>query len=127
MALLSQKFSKAQRLRRRRDFDRLYKEGRVLQDEFFRIHYCSLKEPEALGQLGLTVGKNLGGAVQRNRLKRILREAFRQNPELSRGLELVIQPKSKTATLENTVIREHFLFLLGQLRGRISNRDSRHL
>ena len=127
MASLSQKFPKSQRVRQRRDFDRIYKHGHVLQDDFFRVHYCLLEKLDTPGHLGLTVGKRLGKAVRRNRLKRLLREAFRQHPELSLGLELVVQPKTECATLENKIVKEQFLIFLVKLRQLAHNLDSRHL
>ncbi len=127
MSLVTHAFPKTQRVRRRRDFDRIYKQGRVVQDEFFRLHYCRLERADTPGRLGLTVGKNVGKAVQRNRLKRLLREMFRQHPELSLGLELVVQPKRALATLKNKMVGERFLILFGKLRQRLDNQDSRHL
>lgn len=51
--------------------------------------------PNVLGftRLGLTVGRRHGGAVQRNRVKRVLREAFRLTRErLPAGLDLLVSP-----------------------------------
>jgi ribonuclease P protein component len=46
------------------------------------------------GRLGLAVGRRVGGAVARNRAKRLLRESFRRNKtEAIRGLDLVLIPK----------------------------------
>lgn len=115
---MSHQFPKSRRVRQRREFYRIYRQGRVLQDEFFRLHYCILKNGAEPGHLGLTVGKSLGKAVQRNRIKRILREVFRQHPELSLGLELVAQPKPALAPLENAKISELFLRMLQHLRER---------
>jgi ribonuclease P protein component len=44
-------------------------------------HFLVIMKPNKLGRtrLGLTVGKNKGGAVQRNRIKRLLREFFRRS------------------------------------------------
>jgi ribonuclease P protein component len=47
-----------------------------------------------IGRLGLAVGRRVGGAVERNRAKRLLRESFRRNKiETVRGLDLVLIPK----------------------------------
>ena len=115
---MSHTFPKSRHVRQRREFDRIYRQGRVLQDEFFRIHYCTLQNSSEPGHLGLTVGKSLGKAVQRNRIKRILREVFRQHPEFSVGLELIVQPKPALALLANAKISEFFLQMLQNLRGR---------
>ena len=46
-------------------------------------HFLVFIKPNNLGKtrLGLTVGKNRGGAVQRNRIKRLLREFFRRSKD----------------------------------------------
>jgi ribonuclease P protein component len=113
------KFRKSQRLRLRRDFDRLYQQGRLLQDDYFRIQYSPRAQSVQPARLGLTVGKDLGKAAQRNRIKRVLREIFRQHAELCRGLDLVVQPKPALAALPNVRIRERFLAALQALRARV--------
>ena len=46
------------------------------------------------GRLGLAVSRRVGGSVERNRAKRLLRESFRRNKsEVIRGLDLVLIPK----------------------------------
>jgi len=58
----------------------------------------------AVTRLGLSVGRKHGGAVRRNRIKRLLREAFRlERPTLPIGLDLVVVPRAgATWTLENS-------------------------
>ena len=58
--------------------------------------------PEASGpRIGFTVGRVLGGAVQRNRIKRRLREAARLHlPELTARVDVVINPKKSVLTAE---------------------------
>lgn len=72
----SYSFPKEERVLKRKDFIR-----RSLADKK-RVfpHFLVIIKPNNLGitRLGLTVGKNRGGAVQRNRIKRLLREFFRK-------------------------------------------------
>jgi ribonuclease P protein component len=67
------------RLTRSSDFQRIYREGSSTASRFLVLY--SFKQGQASDRdeprLGLSVSKKLGGAVVRNRVKRLLREAFR--------------------------------------------------
>ena len=71
-------FSKDERLLKRESFINLTKSGRKTCNYFFIANY---KEGSTYGQtrLGITVTKKVGGAVVRNRIKRLVREYFRNN------------------------------------------------
>lgn len=67
------------RLSRSSDFQRVYRQGSSTASRFL-VLYSFRRSPEAGDEgprLGLSVSKKLGGAVVRNRIKRLLREAFR--------------------------------------------------
>jgi ribonuclease P protein component len=51
-------------------------------------------------RVGFTVGKVLGGAVQRNRIKRRMREAVRQRRTANVAADIVINPKKSVLTVE---------------------------
>ncbi len=60
--------------------------------------------PQGL-RIGFTVGRALGGAVQRNRMKRRLREAVRlTSPPTGIAVDVVINPKKALLTADFTVI-----------------------
>ncbi len=60
-----------------------------------RITLWALPNDGKLTRLGLIVGRRHGNAVQRNRLKRLLREAFRlQQHDLPEGIDLVCTPRA---------------------------------
>jgi ribonuclease P protein component len=93
-------FPKGRRLLRHADFDRVYKKGRRHFATHMTVFYLR-REPDeqqaAPSQLriGFTVRKVLGGAVQRNRMKRRLREAVRlQAVQPPTGVDVVINPKA---------------------------------
>ena len=87
------KFPPSLRLLRHADFERVYKQGRRHFAAHLTVFY--LPRPEAASvRVGFTVGRVLGGAVDRNRMKRRLREAVRlQRPESLPGMDVVINPK----------------------------------
>ncbi len=68
------------RLRKRFEFRRLRDEGRRVHTRSFVFCVASGAQPQA--RLGLTVSRQVGNAVRRNRIKRLLREAFRQGRTL---------------------------------------------
>ncbi len=71
------------RLSRSGDFDRVYREGRSHGNRFLVVHSFP-RGSSAAGddvRLGISVSRKVGGAVQRNAVKRALREAFWQLDE----------------------------------------------
>jgi ribonuclease P protein component len=65
------------RLSRSGDFERAYRDGRHLANRFVIVYAFPRPADEGGGvRLGVSVGRKLGGAVERSRLKRALREAF---------------------------------------------------
>lgn len=81
------------RLSRSSDFQRIYRRGTSTASRFLVLY--SFKRPAeasaASPRLGLSVSKKMGGAVVRNRIKRLLREAFMAHADdLSEEYDLVL-------------------------------------
>jgi len=51
------------------------------------------------GRLGLAVSRKYGNAVQRNRLKRCLRQAFRQHPVIHQPIDILMMPQGGSGAL----------------------------
>lgn len=97
------KFRRSAKLLRHADFQRVYKLGRRHFGTHMTVFYLKrddvVARPPSAGtpHVGFTVGRVLGGAVERNRIKRRMREAVRANlPALTVPVDVVINPK-KTA------------------------------
>lgn len=74
-----QTFGKGERIRNKRDFLTVYQQGvRSHSKNFTLIAY---RNPSGKRRLGITVGKKVGNAVKRSRIKRLLREFFRLHKE----------------------------------------------
>lgn len=70
------RFPKSRRLRRKAEFDTVYRNGMGVHCHPLRI--LTLPNDHGCHRLGLAVPKRVGGAVRRNRVRRCLREAFRK-------------------------------------------------
>jgi ribonuclease P protein component len=66
------------RLSRSRDFDAVYRHGRSTATRYLVLYAFPREDGELGPRLGLAVSRQLGGAVERNRIKRRLRAAFEQ-------------------------------------------------
>ena len=68
---------KRRRLSRSGDFDRVYREGSSHATRYLVVYSFPRRDGEdADPRLGVSVSRKIGGAVERNRVKRALREAF---------------------------------------------------
>jgi ribonuclease P protein component len=91
--------SRRRRLSRSAEFERVYRQGRSKANRFL-VLYAFPREADADDgpRLGLSVSRRVGGAVDRTRVKRILREAFWQEAErLPNGSDYVVvaRPEAK--------------------------------
>jgi ribonuclease P protein component len=68
---------KRRRLSRSAEFERVYRQGRSKGNRYLVLYAFPRAEDRDEGpRLGLSVGRRVGGAVERSRVKRVLREAF---------------------------------------------------
>jgi ribonuclease P protein component len=67
---------RANRLSRSRDFDAVYRKGRSVSSRFLVLYWFPQEEPDA-PRFGFSVPRAVGGAAERNRIKRQLREVWR--------------------------------------------------
>jgi ribonuclease P protein component len=114
------RFPRTARLLRHKDFERVYKQGRRHFSASMTVFYwprpeaaldervggrakkTPAKTPALLGlRVGFTVGRVLGGAVERNRIKRRMREAVRMTrPVAGVAADVVINPKKALLTAD---------------------------
>ena len=119
-------FPRSARLLRHADFERVYKLGRRHFSRSMTVFYLPRTAGDAVPlsgsdlRVGFTVGRALGGAVQRNRIKRRLREAVRlTRPSTALNVDVVINPKKMVLTAEFEAVlnevRQAFVVLEKQL------------
>jgi ribonuclease P protein component len=88
-----------ERLRRKRDFETVAKEGTRRHTKNFLI--ITRKNDQGFSRLGAVASKKLGKAVERNRVKRLMREFFRRNKDrLPRSTDYVIVGKKGAQDLQ---------------------------
>src|SRR4051812_40179495 len=86
------------RLSRSADFERAYRRGHSAGNRHL-VLYVFARSEEAEPRFGVSVSRRLGGAVVRNRVKRLLREAFRTSPEVAPGRDYVAVARPDAAEL----------------------------
>lgn len=105
------KFPRSARLLKHADFRLVYEQGR----RHFSTHFTAFYRPNENGagpRIGYTVSRALGGAVDRNRMKRRLREATRDSWNgfsPARAVDIVVNPKK-------ALLRAEFQDLVAEMR-----------
>lgn len=96
------RFPKSAKLLKHSDFQHVYKNGKRHFSGLLTAFYCLRPMAQSSGpRVGITVGRALGGAVIRNRIKRRMREAIRFHlAELTAPVDVVFNPKKSALTAD---------------------------
>ena len=95
----SARFPSTMRLKKKTEFIRVFREGTVWKGRCLSLHVLLRKTEDMLSQesgprLGVVVTRKDGSAVERNRIKRKIREAFRKTAYRLPAVDLVIKPNA---------------------------------
>jgi len=114
------------RLRKHADFQRAYAAGRKRQSASMSWFLALRPGSDAAGghaegsgtsRVGLTVGKVLGKAHERNRIKRRMRDALRRHVDLlPEGADLILHPRRVVLTMEFSKLEAEVVRILTQAR-----------
>ncbi len=107
--------SRQEKVKSKQDFKTVFNSGKRYSNNLISIVFKNKQEVSGPGppsRLGIIASRKAGSAVQRNRLKRYLREAFRLSKQNFKGaVDLVVILKPAARDVTNEVLRSGFLEL----------------
>jgi ribonuclease P protein component len=98
-------FNRAERIRRRVEYQAVYDRGTKVHGRYLTLFTLPNKTP--IGRLGIAATRRFGGAVERNRAKRLIREVFRRN-KLAPGFDVVVVPKRELLDASLSALENEF-------------------
>jgi ribonuclease P protein component len=119
------RFRPGEHIRRRADFEQVYDAGTRVSGRFMTVFARMTNEPAA--RLGIAATRKMGGAVVRNRAKRLVRELFRHHKP-DQSLDIVVVPRREILDAPFDSLTREFDALLERIRngrGRPSTPDRR--
>jgi ribonuclease P protein component len=105
----SRRFLPVERIRRRREYQLIYQTGARLSGRYMTMFLAA--NSAGWPRLGIAATRKLGGAVQRNRAKRLVREVFRLNKP-GTALDIVVVPRRELIDARFDDIQADFRGLL---------------
>jgi ribonuclease P protein component len=102
-------FPAASRIRRRPEFLTVYEHGVRIRARLMTVF--ALRNPLGHSRLGIAATRKLGGAVVRNRAKRLVRELFR-HADVPSGLDIVVIPRPDMLDADFRTLESEFRYAL---------------
>jgi len=109
-------FPKTARVLRSAEFRKIYENGVRLSGPLFAAFVLARPEQGSGARLGLTVPRAIGGAVERNRIKRRLRDYFRQHRAEMGDFDIVLNPRRPMLTPSTADVQRAFVKLMDRVK-----------
>ena len=118
---MTQAFRPAEHIRRRKDFTEAYDTGARVSGRFMTVFFRSTESGRV--RLGIAATKKIGGAVVRNRAKRLVRELFRRGAKPAGGFDIVVIPRRELLDASYSSLETEFSALIERRdRGSVGRR-----
>lgn len=119
-------FARRYRLTKTDEFSSVFGFRKAIRGKLLMLHYQPRPDGLNDARLGVVVGKKLlKKAVDRNRIKRIVREQFRRERPSLPACDLIIRLAVKPTPLDGKLVAGDFLALLEKLRRTCAKREER--
>lgn len=104
------------RLRDSKDYRRVYKRGRRVWNRTFTIFVTPTRSE--CPRVGFSITKKFGTAVERNRMRRRLKEVIRQHRAAIPRMDIIVMPKRSALTLPFELLTRELLGVMGRTEKR---------
>lgn len=105
----------AEKLKKNEEFKKVYARGKSVVTPYLVLYF--MRNSEKYNRLGISVSKKVGNSVVRNRVKRLIREAFRLTPlTLKSGLDLVLIARVRMNQADFKTTEKHMSQVLNKIR-----------
>lgn len=105
---------KAYRLKKNKEFQHVFKRGKSFANRQLVMYYTENREQTHF-RIGLSVGKKIGNAVTRNRIKRCLRQSFHElDGRINAPIDIVIIARNPTKDMNCLEIKKSLMHILSR-------------
>ncbi len=101
---IDQRLPKNEIIKKHNDFKKILDQGNQWSGKYIKCFFCKAQNRK----VGFMIAKNIGKAVTRNRIKRLMRESYRKNRQTIKNYHILICAKNQSVTAKYEDIYEDF-------------------
>lgn len=108
LRLMDETLSPRERIRKKKDFLLIYKDGKRRRGKAFNLIYLS--NNLSFSRLAIVVSRKVGNSVERNKIKRNMRDLFRRNKDsLKVHVDMIIIPNKEILDFSRSDLQKEYL------------------